>query len=149
MIGRRKRPIFLVEKANFMGGGEVRLTLRCADRETIQFLEEEGLIGMDMTDLDWMVEVGGNGPLKVVKQKHNCGPNYYRVLVRGQNRSYSEEPRGEPHTSEWSTLGCLKCGYSWRSKSKYVEKIPDATNEEFEEITYLGDFVGHWKVIRE
>lgn len=51
--------------------------------------------------------------------------NWY-VSLRNANRSYFEYPKGQLHSSAYSTVNCKNCLMSIRSKAKYVEDLPDS-----------------------
>jgi len=46
------------------------------------------------------------------------------VLQRQCNHSAFNGGRWTP--SEWSHVMCMSCGASWRTKARYVRRLPDA-----------------------
>jgi len=50
---------------------------------------------------------------------------YWRVSMRNYNLSMFESPKGCRHPSDYSTVVCLKCSMSIRSKAKYVDSLED------------------------
>jgi hypothetical protein len=63
---------------------------------------------------------GGRSCLCDLKNKKN-----WKVLHRNHNHSYFEKPQGQEHYSDYSTVTCLACRMSWRTKSDYVNKLKD------------------------
>jgi hypothetical protein len=49
------------------------------------------------------------------------------VIHRKHNHSAFETPKYGCHPSDYSTVGCLKCGMLWRTKAKYVDCLSDGT----------------------
>lgn len=53
-----------------------------------------------------------------------CKPREVRVLVYKGNHSYfNAGPRGSFAPSNYSLVRCVKCGRSWRTKAKWIEKF--------------------------
>ena len=52
-----------------------------------------------------------------------CDISYWRVHTRRANYSAFNGYHWTP--SAYSALHCTNCGHCWRSKAKYVDKIPD------------------------
>ena len=66
----------------------------------------------------------------------DCGRENYRVLHRNHNHSYFEYPQGGEHYSDYSGIICLKCGWHFRSKAKWVEGCPDISSSELKKMGY-------------
>ncbi len=62
-----------------------------------------------------------------------CGKENYRVLHRNHNHSYFETPKGGAHYSDYSGIVCMKCGWVFRSKAKWVQQTKDLNSSEFEQ----------------
>lgn len=63
-----------------------------------------------------------------------CDPknaNNWRVIHYMHNHSYFESPKGAEHHSKYSTVGCLKCGRSGRTRAKYVGNLKHMEPVEF------------------
>ena len=71
---------------------------------------------------------GGNGCECMGSRKEKM--KNWRVVVRNGNYSSFEKPRGAFHTSEYSSIICLKCGALWRTKANYVPKLEDCKEGE-------------------
>lgn len=59
-----------------------------------------------------------------------CDRKHYRVLHRNHNHSYFEYPKGQQHFSNYSGIICMRCGWIFRSKAKWVLACPDISAEE-------------------
>jgi len=116
----------------YLGEGKVRIKAKVNDKKLKKELEGKAMPGVKLPSERplWKVELRTKKELVVEKKKHNCPRKYYRVLVRKGNYSTFIEPKGEFHESEWSLLVCLRCRHQWRTKAKYVDKIPDIRPED-------------------
>ena len=63
-----------------------------------------------------------------------CDRKFYRVEHRHHNHSYFEKPQGGAHYSNYSGIRCIKCGWRFRSKAKWVDRCEDLTQEEYDSI---------------
>lgn len=60
----------------------------------------------------------------------DCLRQYYRVVHRHHNHSYFESPQGQPHYSNYSGIVCMRCGWRFRTKAKWVNGCPDLNEQE-------------------
>lgn len=60
-----------------------------------------------------------------------CGSRKnWEVVVRHGNFSYFEYPKGQFHSSDYSTVRCSICpNVCFRTKAKYVDDLPDAKED--------------------
>lgn len=60
---------------------------------------------------------------------------------RVSKRKYHESSRDyyQKTPSDWSTVICLRCGASGRTKAGYVDRLSDLTEEEYSKYCLLGD----------
>lgn len=56
--------------------------------------------------------------------KCKCNHRKWEVLHYKHNHSAFEQPKYAEHYSEYSTIICKNCGSVWRTKAKYVDKLP-------------------------
>lgn len=63
-----------------------------------------------------------------------CSRDYYRVLHRNHNHSHFETPKGEEHFSWYSGIVCLRCGWHFRTKAKWVNSTPEVTEAELQSL---------------
>lgn len=47
------------------------------------------------------------------------------VMARQCNYSHFEAPKGQWHSSDWSTVVCLSCRACGQTKAKYVSQLRD------------------------
>lgn len=57
-----------------------------------------------------------------------CSPRRLVVTMRNYNRSAFNGYHWTP--SDYSQVRCLTCGHFYRTKAKYVDGLPDATEQE-------------------
>lgn len=69
-----------------------------------------------------------------VQKQCNCPRSYYRVEHRKHNHSYFEYPKGGEHYSDYSGVSCMRCGWRFRCREKWVDAIPDIRTWELEKI---------------
>lgn len=53
-----------------------------------------------------------------------CGKENYVVIHYKHNHSAFEFPKYAKHPSVYSTIMCKKCGWTFRSKAKFVDNLP-------------------------
>lgn len=63
-----------------------------------------------------------------------CSRDYYRVLHRNHNHSHFETPKGAEHFSWYSGIVCLRCGWIFRTKAKWVNRTPEVTEAELQSL---------------
>lgn len=56
--------------------------------------------------------------------KCNCTNPSWIVVHYKHNHSAFETPKYSAHLSRYSTIMCQNCGHVWRTKAKYVDKLP-------------------------
>jgi len=63
-----------------------------------------------------------------------CSRDYYRVAHRNHNHSHFEAPKGEEHFTKYSGIVCLRCGWRFRTKAKWVNSTPEVTEAELQSL---------------
>jgi len=63
-----------------------------------------------------------------------CERKHYRVEHRNHNHSFFESPKGLSHYSDYSGIRCMRCGWCFRSKAKWVFGCPDLSKQEWGKI---------------
>ncbi len=61
-----------------------------------------------------------------------CTPR--SILVLDRNCNYSAFSGYHRTYSDYSRVGCTKCGHTWRTKAGYVDAAPDGTYEELDRV---------------
>jgi len=62
----------------------------------------------------------------IIKDKSN-----WRVIHRMCNYSAFESPKYGPHPSNYSTVSCIKCTSTGRTKAKYVNGLEDIDKQKW------------------